>query len=79
MRRKVGRGLSGINFEMAVKRIKSGYPKGILVYESGVHRRVQSEDIDLEILSIWMAFKTKIVGEVTKCMSVDRKEKRSKE
>lgn len=40
---------------------------------------LQPGDIDLEIMSIWMAFKTKKVGEVTKCMSVDRKEKRSKE
>lgn len=39
---------------------------------------VQPGDTDLEIMSIWMAFKTKKVGEVTKCMSVDRKEKRSK-
>lgn len=44
-----------------------------------LREEVQSKDIDLEIMSIWMAFKTKIVGEVTKCMSVDRKEKRSKE
>ena len=40
---------------------------------------VQPGDIDLKIMSLWMAFKTKKVGEVTKCMSVDRKEKRSKE
>lgn len=39
MRRRIGTGLSGVNFEMAAKRIKSAYPRGILVYESGVQRR----------------------------------------
>lgn len=37
---------------------------------------VQSGDINLEIMSIWMVFKTKRVGEVTQCMRVDRKLKR---
>lgn len=39
MRRRVGRGLSGVNFEMVAKKIMSGYPRRILVYESGVQRR----------------------------------------
>jgi hypothetical protein len=44
-----------------------------------IREEVQSADINLEIASIWMTFKAKRVGEVTKCLSVHRKEKRSKE
>lgn len=37
---------------------------------------VWSGDTNLEIMSMWVVLKIKRVDEVTKCMSVDRKEKK---
>ena len=64
---------------MAAKRIRVDIQEAFWYMILEFREEVQSGDKDLEIMSIWMAFKTKKVGEVTKCMSVDRKEKRSKE
>lgn len=38
-------------------------------------KEVQCRDINPEIMSIWMAFRQESIGEVTKCMNIDRKEK----
>ena len=76
MRRRLVRGVSGVNFVMAAKKIKRRFQKAFWYMTLEFREEVQCGDINLEIVSIWMAFKTKRVGEVTKCMSIDRKEKK---
>lgn len=55
MRRRLVRGLSGVNFVMAAKK------KAFCCVSLEFREEVQCGDINPEIMSIWMAFKAKRV------------------
>lgn len=75
MRGKVGRGILGVNFEMAAKKQRS-FQQAFQYMSVKFKEEVWSGDTNLEIMSMWVVLKIKRVDEVTKCMSVDRKEKK---
>ena len=62
MRRRLDRGISGINFVMAAeKKLKRRFQKAFCYMSLEFRKEVQCRDINPEVMSIWMAFKAKRV------------------
>ena len=61
MRRRLVRGISGVNFVMAAKKKIRRFQKAFCCMNLEFREEVQWRDINPEIISIWMEFKAKRV------------------